>query len=72
MNLSIVKHEHKVILEDENSGQLYQFYTISDEKTNHFDHCAWEICDYMDENGAVWSEVTDENLLNELDKSVYK
>jgi hypothetical protein len=70
MNLKALKYNHKTIHKDEDTDTLYQLVFEMNAQTDVIERCTWEICEEMTENGAVWSEITDENKLLELDKAV--
>lgn len=70
MNLKAVRYNHYTLHKDEDTGIFYQLVMVMNARTGKIERCTWEVCEEENENGAVWSEITDDETLHKLDKAV--
>lgn len=70
MQLKTLLYDHRTRFIDSETNTTYQLVTLVNAQTNEFERCCWEVLEEETENGAVWSEITDDEMLHKLDKAV--
>jgi len=70
MELKTLLYDHRTRFLDSETNTTYQLVTLVNAQTNEFERCCWEVLEEETENGEVWSEITDEKTILELDRVI--